>query len=425
MKKNLLTATITNLFFIGIQAQAVAVEVGQPGAVNTRQPGLTDKQRQPAAADTRQQPGVVDKSRVMDLFQNQEYSEAIDYLSPALQADSGNVSVLGWAGYAYYMSDRTREAGNCFRRAVAVDSNNISALHYLVLLELGETGGGDALGYARRLLTLQPRRAMWWRTVGDCWRRKNKPDSALVYLDSAYSLMPGDMKTVAGLADVLIDKKLNARADTILDYALISDSLNVALLKLRLRSAYQAQDYAGVLLPGERLVRLEDPSVVSLTWLALSYYDLQKYGDCIRICDHMLGMGLELESVYYYEARAYAKLKEYPRSNELLTIALAKAISATAEWYFDARGDNYEALKDYKKALANNDSAYYLFKDPITLYNCGRLCEMGLHDMNMARQYYRRYLALAQPKSEQEKKAYAYVRKRWGKVLPLHSPITK
>ena len=390
MKKKLLTAAVVNLFFIGVRAQTVSMEVGQPG--------------------------VIDKSRVMDFFQNQEFAEAIDYLSPALQADPGNIAVLGWTGYAYYMSDKTREAGNCFRRVVAVDSNNISALHYLVLLELGETDGGEALGYARRLLTLQPGRALWWRTVGDCWRRKNKPDSALVCLDSAYSLMPGDMKTVAGLADVLIDKKIYARADTILDNALISDSLNVSLLKLRLRSAYQAQDYAAVLLPGERLVRLEDPSVVSLTWLALSYYDLQKYGDCIRICDHMLGMGLELESVYYYEARAYAKLKEYPRSNELLTIALSKAISATAEWYYDARGDNHEAMKDYRKALANNDSAYYLFKDPITLYNCGRICEAELHDMNMARQYYRRYLAVAQPKSEQEKKAYAYVRRRWRKA---------
>src|ERR1700754_4999839 len=186
MKKKLLTAAVVNLFFIGVRAQTVSMEVGQPG--------------------------VVDKSRVMDFFQNQEFAEAIDYLSPALQADPGNIAVLGWAGYAYYMSDKTREAGNCFRRVVAVDSNNISALHYLVLLELGETDGGEALGYARRLLTLQPGRALWWRTVGDCWRRKNKPDSTLVYLDSAYSLMPGDMKTVAGLADVLIDKKIYARA---------------------------------------------------------------------------------------------------------------------------------------------------------------------------------------------------------------------
>lgn len=357
----------------------------------------------------------------MDYFQNQEFTEAIEYLSPALQADSGNEAVLGWAGYAYYMSDKSRAAGQCFRRMLSLDSAAVSALHYLVRLEQGEPGGGEALGYAQRLLRLQPARALWWRTVAECWRRKNKPDSALVYFDSAYAMAPGDMKTVAGLADVLIDKKENARADTIVDYALISDSLNVALLKLRVRSAYLAQDYAAVLTPGERLVRMEDPSVVSLTWLALSYYNLKQYPDCIRICDHMLGMGLELESVYYYEARAYAKLKDHPRSNELLRLALAKAISNTAEWYYDALGDNYEALKDYRQALASCDTSYYLFKDPVTLYNCGRICESELHNVALARQYYRRYLALAKPKTEQEKKAYAYVRERWGRSGGGHS----
>ncbi|HTI92866.1 MAG TPA: tetratricopeptide repeat protein [Puia sp.] len=149
MKKNLLSAAVTHFFFIGVWGQPVSVEMRQPR-------DMYEQHFEPAS---RRQPGVVDKSRVMDFFQNQEFAEAIDYLSPALQADSGNIAVLGWAGYAYYMSDKTREAGNCFRRAVAVDSNNISALHYLVLLELGETGGGEALGYAKRLLTLQPGRA--------------------------------------------------------------------------------------------------------------------------------------------------------------------------------------------------------------------------------------------------------------------------
>ncbi|HEY6900286.1 MAG TPA: tetratricopeptide repeat protein [Puia sp.] len=359
-----------------------------------------------------QQPAV-DKARVMDFFQNQEFSEAIEYLSPAVRADSGNVQVLSWAGYAYYMTDRLTESGNCFRKIVSLDSNNVSALHYLVLLELGESaGGGDALGYAQHLLTLQPSRAVWWRTVGECWRRKNKGDSALPYFERAYELAPRDGKTVIGLADLYIDKKQFSRADTIVDYALLQDSTNVSLLKLRVRSAYLEEDFAAAVLPGERLVRLQDPSVVSLTWLALSYYNLQQYPECIRICEHMLKMGLELESVYYYEARAYTKLKEYDRSNELLTKALSKAIAGTAEWYFDAKADNFEALKDYKSALANSDTSYYLFKGPVTLYNCGRICESELHNLTLAKQYYRRYLAVAQPKTEQEKRAYAYVRKR-------------
>ncbi len=41
---------------------------------------------------------------------------------------------------------------------------------------------------------------------------------------------------------------------------------------------------------------------------------------------------------------------------------------------------------------------------------------MGLHNTALARSYYRLYLALAQPKTAEEKKAYVYVRKRWGRA---------
>jgi hypothetical protein len=78
-------------------------------------------------------------------------------------------------------------------------------------------------------------------------------------------------------------------------------------------------------------------------------------------------------------------------------------------------GNNHESLKEYKAAVANYDSSYYLFKDPLLLYTCGRICETELHDLARARRYYVRYLALARPVTKEEKEAYGYVRRRWGK----------
>jgi len=147
----------------------------------------------------------------------------------------------------------------------------------------------------------------------------------------------------------------------------------------------------------------------------LSYYNLKQYPDCIRVCEGMLDMGLELEAVYYYEARAESKLRNYDSSNALLRKALAKAKSPTMEWYYDGLGDNLESQRQYKQAVAHYDTAYYLYKDPLTLYTCGRIAETELHNNVLARQYYRRYLATAKPESEEEKRAYRYVKQRWGK----------
>jgi tetratricopeptide (TPR) repeat protein len=358
--------------------------------------------------------GGVDKSKIMDLFQDQQFDEALNYLSPVLQTDSANLPVLNYAGYAYYMSDNEAGARACYTYMLKVDSNSTTALHYLVLLnELNEPA--VARKYSQRLIDLQPRKAAWWRVTGELWGRLQRPDSALVFLDKAYELAPGDVKTVTALGNLLCDAKTYGRADSIVDLALQKDSMNVSLLKIRVRSAYQQKQYAAVLAPGEKLLKLKEPSVNSLEWLALAYYELKQYSMSIHVCESMLDMGLELEAVYYYEALAEAKLKDYNNSNELLHKALAKAKSATIEWYYDKLGDNFESMRNYKKAVAHYDTAYYLFRDPLTLYACGRIAESELHDMVMARQYYRRYLALAKPASDEEKKAYGYVKQRWGR----------
>jgi tetratricopeptide (TPR) repeat protein len=357
--------------------------------------------------------GGVDKEKIMDLFQDQQFDEAVAYLSPVLKADSDNIPVLNYTGYAYYMQNDEQAAIACYRRMLAVDSNSISGLHYLVLLLQG-TDDAEALHDAMRLVQLQPAKAARWRSAGNLWRRNKQPDSALVYLSKAYELAPNDLKTIADLGSVLVEDKQYDKADSLVELGLAKDSLNVPLLKLRVASGFWSKHYPDVLAPGEKLLRLGEQSVQSLEWLALSYYNLKQYPDCIRVCEGMQGMGMDIEAVYYYESRAESKLKHYPESDSLLRKALTKAISKTAEWYYDDLGDNYESVKDYRQSLAHYDTAYYLFRAPLVLYNCGRICETELHNPARAKQYYRRYLAVAKPESEEEKRVYKLVKAQYG-----------
>jgi tetratricopeptide (TPR) repeat protein len=374
------------------------------------------------------QPALYSKNAIMDYFQNQQFDEAIAYLVPLLQADSTDVPLLGYAGYAYFMNDNTREAATCYRRILGLDSNNVGALHYLVLLRSNDDPA-EAIGYAARLLALQPERAPWWRTMGELSFRRGQPDTAMWYYEQAYSMAPGDVRTVADLSELLINKLNFHRADSILDLGLDKDSMNSSLLKLRVKSAFFSKNYAEAIKPGERLASTDEPATQALTWLALSYYELKQYPECIHVCDHMLEIGLQSEQVYYYEAGSYGKMKQYTTSDSLLHICLTIAVSRTAEWYYDQLGSNHEALgsghetvrsshealKEYKAAIASYDTAYYLFKDPTTLYACGRIAETELHNMTTARRYYLRYLAVAKPKTKDEKDAVAYIRKRWAK----------
>jgi tetratricopeptide (TPR) repeat protein len=387
-----------NLLFISITASAQSIP-----------PAGT-----PSASSSAAQAIAIDKNKVMDFFQNQQFDEAINYLSPAATADSSNLQLLGWLGYANYMNDNNGMAEQCFGRMFTIDSTNLGAIQYLAILN-SRQDPDKARAFTLRLINLQPAKAVYYRNMGDLLRRTNQRDSALPFYNRAYELAPNDLKNASALAETLVERRLYTNADSILNAALIRDSLNIPCLKLRVRSAYEQKAYADVLIPGERLVRLAEPALNAVTQLALAYYGLKLYDDCVRVCEYMTTAGMSVESTYYYEAKACAKLKDYARSNELLRTCLTSAISPAAEWYYDNLGENFEELKQYRTAIAQYDTAYYLFKDPVMKYNNGRIYEANLKNMEMARKYYLQYISLAKPKTPEEMKAYEYTRKRWGR----------
>jgi tetratricopeptide (TPR) repeat protein len=358
------------------------------------------------------QPPRVDKNIVMDFFQNMEFEDAISYLLTVEKMDSLNLQTLGYLGYAYHMNDDLSNASKYYQKMLNIDSNNVSANQYFSNI-YSNADPEEAREYMYRLIKSNPLKAVFYRKMGDLFRRRNEKDSALIYYDQAFRLSPNDNKNGAALADLLIDQKKYQRADSIIDEGIIKDSLSVPFLKLRIRSSYEVKAYHRVLIPGERLMRLGDGSLTTFTQVVLSYYNLKLYKDCIRVCDFLVEKGVASENVYYYAAKSHAKLHEFEISNDLLRTCLELAISKTAEYYFYALGENYEEMKQFKKAIAHYDTAYYLFKDPLMLYNCGRVLDEHLKNDNAAKKYYSKYVALAKPQSANEKKAYNYIRKKY------------
>lgn len=356
---------------------------------------------------------LVDRNIVMDFFQNMQYDEAISYLHTAEKKDSVNLQILGYLGYAYYMDDDMNSAGIYYQKMLDVDSNNVSANQYFANIYSNPEPEKARL-YTLRLIKTNPTKAVYYRKMGDLFKRINQKDSAFNYYEQAFRLLPGDSKNGGALADLLIDQKNYARADSIIDDGLVKDSLNVNYLRLRIRSSYEVGAFQKVIIPGERMMRLGEGSSTTFNQIVLSYYSLKLYNDCIRVCDFLLEKGMAGENVLYYAAKSHAKLRAFDNSNELLKKCLEMAISNTAEYYYHALGDNYEEMKQYKKAIAQYDTAYYLFKNPLMLYDCGRILDGNLNNNEAAKKYYSKYIILAKPESTDEKKAYDYIRKKYS-----------
>jgi tetratricopeptide (TPR) repeat protein len=354
-----------------------------------------------------------DRNKLLDYFQGQQFEEAISYLQPLSQQDSGNVQLLGYLGYAYNMLDDTKAAARYYSQILLIDSNNISANINLANIYINKNPEITEL-IAWRLIGLQPEKSMHYLRMGNLLVRKNFRDSALAFYEKAYSLSPNDPRNVAALAEVLLDLKHYPRADSVLANGLAKDSMNVSYLTLSIRSAFETENYEKTLDAGEKLMQLQEVQLISLLHVVVSYYSLNRYNDCIRVCDYLRSQEIDGEAVNYYEAKARAKLKDYMKSNELLHKCIESAISKKAEMYYYALADNYEELGKYNTAIAHYDTAYYLFRDPLMKYNIGRIYETKFKNSEVASKYFKRYLMYADTSTPDKKKVYHYLNKRYS-----------
>jgi tetratricopeptide (TPR) repeat protein len=355
-----------------------------------------------------------DKNKIQDFFQHQEFEDAIIYLNPFLATDSSNTVVLGYLGFAHSMNSNEKLARKYYRQLYEYDTTNLAAIQFLAYSSNREDGGAS-LSMSRKLILLQPGKSSHFRRLADILSAQQEKDSAFYYYSQAYRMSPGDYRNAAGLAGFFLESKQYPQADSILSIGLQQDSMNGTLLKLGVRSAHGQQDYARVTLLGERLMQLEDISVTILSYVALAHYSLKNYQDCIRVCDYMMNHEVEVEAFYYYAGKAYAKLGNFDKSNELLEICIASSISKNIDLYYTAIANNHEAQSKFRKAINFYDTAYYLTKDPLAYYNMGRVYESNINDPRQAQKYYTRFVSNADPASPELKEAYHYAKERLDK----------
>ncbi len=356
------------------------------------------------------QQGEIDKNKIADYFQNEQYNEAIKYLDGNTANFPNDIYVLNSLGYAYYMIKDNHAAEDCYLKAFKADTLNFTANKYLALINTKHKQYDEAIGHYNRLAKTQPANGVLYKYMGDVYAEKDNTDSALIMYSAAYSLQPLQEKILSAYANQLLEDRNYKRTDSILNTFLSYDSANVSAMMLAVRSSYEQENYKQAASFSNRWRNVDFIDINTTVHLAISNYNLKNYVLSFQLCDTLLQQGIDAESLLYYASRAMYKLNKFKKSNELLTQCLSKAITANADTYLSSKADNFEALKQYKKAISAYDTAWYLFKKPLSLYNIGRLYEIGLKNKKLAYQYYSKYLKSGKPKSPDEKRVYTYVK---------------
>lgn len=355
----------------------------------------------------------IDKALLMDYFQEQQFDKAIQYLEGTVKVQQANGLAL--LASAYYQSGQMAQAEKNYKLVLEQDSNHIPALQALGNIARQQKQPAKAFVYFEKLVTLRPSSAIYYKQLGQvCENMAGMQDVAFKHMLRSYELNPRDVTVITSLASDHIDKKEYGRADTMLKQYMLFDSTQVSVIAYVMKISYLQKDFNTATMYGERLLNMNVVDPMGAIYLAVSYYSLKKYDSCARVYDKIKALtgGISPETVTYYAGLAYARMKQYEKSNELIQECITEAKSKSLDSYYATLADNYEQMKQFKRAISYYDTAYYLFKDPMRQYGIGRIYEQHLQDPLNAKKHYRQYVLHAKPENKEEESIHTYVKER-------------
>ena len=352
----------------------------------------------------------VNRDRVMEYLQDQQYDEAIAYLRLAIDSNDARQQAL--LAYTYYQAGKVSEAVTIYQKVLQLDSNHLTAHQSLATINMQQDHPLTAVEHYKKVAMLRPQSAVAWKQLSLAAFNAMQPDSGFAWLNKAYTLNPYDPKVVSRLAEEWIEKKRFGMADTLINTFLAKDSSSAIVLMTGTRISYLLKDHTRTLISGEKLKQLNIASPNTFIYVAAAAYNLKKYEDCIAVYDYLNARNAGSENIIYYAAMAYTQLKEYTKSNELLQICINMAKSASLDNYYTGMSVNYEALGQYKPAVASLDTAYYMFHQPLKQYSIGRIYDAHLKNEAVATRYYKRYIQLYKGETAEEKEIYNYLKTR-------------
>lgn len=354
----------------------------------------------------------VDNDLLMSYLQEQQYEQVIRYMEQTVQPQHPNGLVI--LANAFYQNTQIPEATKTYRKILDIAPDHITAHQQLGNIAVQQQQYATAIPHYHRLTELRPGSAACWKQLARASSNvAGLQDSALTYIEKAYAIQTNDPGIVSFLAEELMGKELFGRADTVLKNYYKTDSSSIVINSMLVKSAYKTNRYDEAVRYGRQIMEQRAIAPMAYMYLSVTYYNMKQYDSCIRVNDFMRELVQESpETVKFYAALSYAKLKQFEKSNMLLLECISMAKSKSLDSYYAALAGNYELMKDFRVAISYYDTAYYLFKDPMRQYGIARIYDQHMQDPQKARKHYQLYLKDAKPETKNETDIHTYVKER-------------
>lgn len=237
------------------------------------------------------------------------------------------------------------------------DSSDLEAITTLAKVYEQEQNIAKAIKYNHLRWKQDSTNYLIARKLGQLYEDAEIYREATYFYRLAYDRNPLDFHTNKGLIQVLIAQESLIEADSLVNLALLTDSLNVAFLLADARIGYKLRDMprtSGALVKAGHLTNLSN-----YFQRMLGYAFLQQ--DSVEQAIIYLTAALENdknpEITYYYMALAYERKDDKEKALGYYNRAIEEGISKELGNYYFRRGQIYFLDKKYKLATAELETA--------------------------------------------------------------------
>ncbi|HEY1023880.1 MAG TPA: tetratricopeptide repeat protein [Sphingobacteriaceae bacterium] len=330
---------------------------------------------------------------LLDLFQNQRFGEASDYLKSVYPEPITDKKILARFGYSLLMAGRLGEAETYYNRILEQDSTDIPVLFSMAGISQRKGNYPKATGYYKRIIAIDSTNFSVYKQLSSMIGSTESLLAAGPYLIKANQLNPRDGDIAYDLSKVLKAGKQLALAEAVLDTAIAADSSNLILLRGKAELAHAAKKWPVAISIAEKILAQGDSSAQVLILLGESCFQIKNYDKSVEIFSGLEKRTLQSESILYFLAMSYKARNDQAKAIEYFYKTIDESISPNVAGYYALLGDTYEKSKAIRKALNAYQRSLQFEEKPMTLYAIASIYDRQLKDHRNALKYYKRYLS--------------------------------
>lgn len=360
-------------------------------------------------SEAKGQTNTANDAVLIDLYQNQRFAEAADYLKRNYPEPLTDLKIIGRFAYVNQMAGKLPEAENYYLRIYQQDSTSIPVLLNLASIQVRRENNIKALFYYEKVIAIDKTNFSVYKQLGKLYLEKSDTNNGILNLQKANHINPQEADVAADLSLLLINMKQSKQAEIVLQGALAADSTNLLLLRCFAKLTYTNDKFKETINTCLKLIALGDPSIEIQNMLGESYYMTKNY---VCALETFLAMpsDSQTERTCYLSARSFKALKRYKQAVEYYDKTLVQAISLYTDIYYDEKADTYDTNKQFKNEMIAYKKGLFFKEKAITYYNLGNLFDKGLKDKINAVKFYKKYLNAKPPIKEQAYITYTQAR---------------